>query len=302
MYDVIIVGAGPAGLSAAIYSSRAGLKTLILEKGAPGGKVFLTHQIDNYPGFDSISGRELATTMHKHSTQYGAKYEYGEVLEILDVDGIKKIKTNVAEYETKAVIVATGTENKKLGTKGEEAYSGKGVSYCAVCDGNFFSGEDVVVIGGGNSALEESLYLAKICKTVTIIHRRDEFRSENITIDAVRACENIKFELFTEVEEFIGDDVLNSVRVRNNKTNEIKEIPTKGAFVYVGLKPISNILEKFDILCENKNVIADKNMRTKEKGIYTAGDLNDKELRQIVTAVSDGARAGQSVIEDSKFW
>lgn len=300
IYDVAIIGAGPAGLTAAIYASRAGLNTLIIEKGAPGGKVFLTHKIDNYTGYSSISGRELAKEMHTHALKFGAKYEYGDVQSIQDLGETKKIITNVNEYESKTIIIATGTDNKKLGAKGELELAGKGVSYCAVCDGGFFKDMEVAVVGGGNSALEESLYLADICKKVTIIHRRDEFRAENFIVEKVKKIPNIEFEYFSEVKEIVGEDKVESVLIVNNKTKEEKIIPIAGIFIYVGLKPITNICENLDILDQNLNTIPDENMRTKIKGIYSAGDVNKKHLRQISTAISDGAIAAQSVIEDLK--
>lgn len=300
-YDVTIIGAGPAGLTAAIYASRAGLKTLILEKGAPGGKVFLTHKIDNYTGYTSISGRDLSKEMHKHALSFGAVYEYGDVERIEDMGEDKKVITNTNTYETKSVIIATGTDNKKLGAIGEEEFYGKGVSYCAVCDGNFFKDRDVAVIGGGNSALEESLYLADICKTVTIIHRRDEFRGEKYVADKVREKENIILELDSELESITGDELVDNVNIINNKTKEQKKLAVKGVFIYVGLDPITAAFSNYDILDNNKNIASDKNMRTRVKGIYAAGDVNAKALRQISTAVNDGAIAAQSVIEDLKF-
>lgn len=300
-YDLIIIGAGPAGLTAAIYASRAGLKTLILEKGAPGGKVFLTHKIDNYPGYTSISGRDLAKEMHTHALSFGAKYEYGDVQRIEDFEEGKKVITSSEEYSTKAVIIATGTDNKKLNAKGEDEFYGKGVSYCAVCDGNFFKGKDVAVIGGGNSALEEALYLAEICKTVTIVHRRDEFRGEAYVADKVRETENIKLKLDSELQEITGENLVNNINIINNKTKVESKVSVDGVFIYVGLKPITKAFSNYDILDNNKNIASDQNMRTRVKGIYSAGDVNAKGLRQISTAISDGAIAAQSVIEDSKF-
>ncbi len=300
MYDVTIVGAGPAGLTAAVYASRAGLKTLILEKGAPGGKVFVTHLVENYPGFESITGRDLSQHMHKHALKFGAEYKYGDVTAIEPMETGHRIITNMEEIETKTVILATGTENRKLAVKGEEEFTGRGVSYCAVCDGNFFRDQDVTVIGGGNSALEEALYLADICKSVTIVHRRQEFRAEPYIVENVKKRENIHFELDAVCKEIKGEDVVNSVIIEDVNTRERKELPTTGVFIYVGLIAMTSNFDKLDILDENKNITVDKDMRTKIPGIYAAGDVTPKHLRQIATAVNDGAIAAQSVINDLK--
>ncbi len=300
MYDVVIVGAGPAGLTAAVYASRAGLKTMIIEKGAPGGKVFVTHLVENYPGYESVSGRELSSKMHKHALKFGAEYAYGDVQSIEPTSNGHKVISNMGEYETKAVILATGTENRKLAVKGEVEYAGKGVSYCAVCDGNFFKDRDVIVIGGGNSALEEALYLADICKSVTIVHRRQEFRAEDFIVENVKKRDNIKFELDTVCNEISGDDLVQSVEIENVVTGAKKTLPTAGVFIYVGLIAMTNNFEELEILDENKNIIVDQNMRTKLAGIYAAGDVIPKHLRQIATAVNDGAIAAQSVINDLK--
>ncbi len=298
-YDVTIIGAGPAGLTAAVYASRAGLKTLIIEKGAPGGKMFVTHLVENYPGFESISGRELSNHMHKHALKFGAKYEYGDVAKV-EQNGTNDftVLTNMGKYKTKAVILATGTENRKLGIAGENEYAGKGVSYCAVCDGNFFKDQDVVVVGGGNSALEEALYLSEICKSVTIVHRRQEFRAEGYIVENVKRRENINFELDSVVKEIKGDEIVNSIVTENVITKEQKVVKTSGVFIYVGLIAMTSNFGDLGILNEDKNIIVDSNMRTKIPGIYAAGDVIPKHLRQISTAINDGAIAAQTVIND----
>ncbi len=300
VYDLVIIGSGPAGQTAALYASRAGLKTLILEKAAPGGKVFLTHLVENYPGFPSIKGRELAQTMQKHALSFGAEYLYGDVESIIPVGDNKQVITNTNQFETRAVIIATGTENKQLGAKGEKEFLGKGVSYCAVCDGNFFKDEDVVVIGGGNSALEEALYLADICKSVTIVHRRQGFRAEQYIVDNVKKKENIILELDAVAESINGEELVHSVTVKNVITNDLKEIKTKGVFIYVGLQPITIPFNNLGILDDYNNVLVDSEMKTSVSGIYGAGDVTPKHLRQISTAISDGAIAAQSVINDLK--
>ncbi len=300
MLDLIIVGAGPAGLTAAIYASRAGLDTMIIERGAPGGKVFVTHMVENYPGFESISGRELSQTMHKHALKFGAKYEYGDVKEIIDLGETKKVITNMNEYEAKKVIIATGTENRKLGAEGEERLQGAGISYCAVCDGNFFKDKDVAVIGGGNSALEEALYLADICSSVTIVHRRQEFRAESYIVDKVKSRSNIKFVLDSNVVSFNGENLLESVTVENKNTKEQSTIDVSGAFVYVGLIPITSPFTDLGIVDERGNIKVDERLESKVKGIFVAGDVREKELRQIATATNDGAICAQNIINDLK--
>jgi thioredoxin reductase (NADPH) len=296
MYDVVIVGAGPAGLTAGLYTSRAGLKTLILEKAAPGGKVFLTHLIENYPGIESIGGRDLAMQMQKHALKFGAEYAFGDVSEIKDLGETKKVISTMGEYEAKAVILATGTENRKLGVPGEEEFLGKGVSYCAVCDGNFFKDQDVTVIGGGNSALEEALYLADICKSVTIVHRRQEFRAESFIVNKVKDHDKIKLELDSVLEEIAGSEQVENVVLKNVKTEETKTIDTKGVFIYVGLIPVTENFKPLEILDEYGNIKVTKDMETPVKGIYAAGDVIPKELRQIVTATNDRGIAAQALI------
>lgn len=300
MQDVIIIGAGPAGLTAAIYASRAGLDTLILEKGAPGGKMFVTHQIENYPGYEHVSGRELSQTMHKHALKFGAKYEYGDVLEIIDLGETKKIVTNMKEYETKKVIIATGTENRKLGAIGEDKLQGAGISYCAVCDGNFFKEKDVAVIGGGNSALEEALYLSAICKSVTIIHRRDEFRAEEYIVNKLKERENIKYIFNSTVESFNGEEKLKSITYIDKNTKLQNELNVEGAFIYVGLIPVTSPFNNLNIVSANGMIDVDERLESKVKGIYVAGDVREKTLRQIATAINDGAICAQNIINDLK--
>lgn len=300
MLDLIIIGAGPAGLTAAIYASRAGLETMIIERGAPGGKMFVTHSIENYPGFENVSGRELSQTMHKHALKFGATYEYGDVKEIVDLGSSKKVITNMKEYEAKKVIVATGTENKKLGAPGEEELQGAGISYCAVCDGNFFKGRDVAVVGGGNSALEEALYLADICNSVTIIHRRQEFRAEEYIVNKLKERENIKFILDSNVKSFNGTDKLESVTTINKFTNEETTTEVAGAFIYVGLIPITSPFNNLGIVDSRGNIAVNERLESNVKGIFVAGDVREKDLRQIATATNDGAICAQNVINDLK--
>ncbi|MFV0246401.1 MAG: thioredoxin-disulfide reductase [Mycoplasmatales bacterium] len=294
MYDLIIIGAGPAGLTSALYASRAGLKVLILEKAAPGGKVFLTHLVENYPGFESITGRELAQKMHKHALEFGAEYKFGNVEKIESVGDIKTVYTQDETYQAKNIVLATGTENRKLGVKGEEELLGHGVSYCAVCDGNFFKEKDVMVIGGGNSAIEEALYLSELCKTVTIVHRRHEFRAEPHIVENLKKKDNITYKLGYTVNSINGEDKVKSISLNNISSSEEEVINTDGVFIYVGLIPVTNLLETLG-LSENNLELSDT-YETKIKGVYVAGDLRDKKLRQITTASSDGAIVAQAII------
>lgn len=301
MFDVIIIGAGPAGLTSALYTSRAGLNTLVLEKAAPGGKVFLTDEVENYPGFKKIKGRELANQMKESSLAFGANYQYGDVEEVTELDnGNYLVKTNMDEYETRSVIVATGMVNKELGIPGEVEFQGRGVSYCAICDGNFFKEQDVAVIGGGNSALEEALYLADICKSVTLIHRRDEFRAEQYIVDKVLKKENINIIYDTVGVEVKGEEVVNGLVVENVKTKEQQTLDIKAVFIYIGFIPMTGYFDNLNITDENHNIKVDLNMRTDKPRIYGAGDVINKELRQITTAVNDGSIAAQSAINDLK--
>ncbi len=301
MFDVTIIGAGPAGLTSALYTSRAGLNTLVLEKAAPGGKVFLTDEVENYPGFKKIKGRELANQMKESSLAFGANYQYGDVEEVTELDnGNYLVKTNMDEYETRSVIVATGMVNKELGIPGEVEFQGRGVSYCAICDGNFFKEQDVAVIGGGNSALEEALYLADICKSVTLIHRRDEFRAEQYIVDKVLKKENINIIYDTVGVEVKGEEVVNGLVVENVKTKEQQTLDIKAVFIYIGFIPMTGYFDNLNITDENHNIKVDLNMRTDKPRIYGAGDVINKELRQITTAVNDGSIAAQSAINDLK--
>lgn len=301
MFDVTIIGAGPAGLTSALYTSRAGLNTLVLEKAAPGGKVFLTDEVENYPGFKKIKGRDLANQMKESSLAFGANYQYGDVEEVTELDnGNYLVKTNMDEYETRSVIVATGMVNKELGIPGEVEFQGRGVSYCAICDGNFFKEQDVAVIGGGNSALEEALYLADICKSVTLIHRRDEFRAEQYIVDKVLKKENINIIYDTVGVEVKGEEVVNGLVVENVKTKEQQTLDIKAVFIYIGFIPMTGYFDNLNITDENHNIKVDLNMRTDKPRIYGAGDVINKELRQITTAVNDGSIAAQSAINDLK--
>jgi thioredoxin reductase (NADPH) len=296
MYDVIIAGAGPAGMTAAVYTSRANLSTIMLERGVPGGQMANTEEVENYPGFDHILGPELSTKMFEHAKKFGAEYGYGDVKEIVDHGDYKVVKAGSKEYKARSVIVATGAEYKKLGIPGEKELSGRGVSYCAVCDGAFFKGKELVVIGGGDSAVEEAVYLTRFASKVTIIHRRDQFRAQKILQD--RAFNNDKVEfIWNHVVNEINADggKVGSVSIENTETGEKKDFKTDGVFIYIGMLPLNASVKDLGILNEEGYVVTNEEMETKVPGIYAAGDIREKSLRQIVTATGDGSLAAQNV-------
>lgn len=296
MYDVVIIGAGPAGMTAALYASRANLNVVMIERGAPGGQMNNTAEVENYPGFDSILGPDLANKMYENAERFGAKNAYGIVKEIKDQGDYKEVITDDEVYQTKTVIVATGCDHRKLGVPGEDEYAGRGVSYCAVCDGAFFRNKKLVVVGGGDSAVEEAIYLTRFAKEVVIIHRRDELRAQQIIQERAFANEKISFIWDTVVEEITGNEmVVQSVKTRNIKTDEVKEETADGVFIYVGLDPLTEPFQTSGILNEEGWVVTDNNMQTKIPGVFAVGDAREKELRQITTAVGEGSIAGQGV-------
>ncbi|CAM5797025.1 MULTISPECIES: thioredoxin-disulfide reductase [Brevibacillus] len=294
IYDVIIAGAGPAGMTAAVYTSRANMSTLMLERGIPGGQMANTEEIENYPGFGSILGPDLSTKMFEHAQKFGAEYAYGEIKEVKDEEPYKRVITSDKEYLAKSVIIATGAEHRLLGVPGEKELSGRGVSYCAVCDGAFFRGKELVVVGGGDSAVEEAVFLTRFASKVTIIHRRDQFRAQKIL--QKRAFDNEKIEVIwdTVVKEIRGDGKVQSVLLENLKTGEEREFPTDGAFIYVGMDPLTESVRNLGITNEAGYVLTDERMHTKVKGVFAAGDVREKMLRQVVTATGDGSIAAQS--------
>ena len=296
-YDVVILGAGPAGMSAAVYASRAGLKTAMLEKGAPGGKLVKTNEISNYPGFVTSGGPELALKMFEHSTAFGAEYLYGDVTKLNDLGEIKEIELMDGSTVTaKAVIIATGRDEKLLNVPGEQRYTGQGVSYCAVCDGAFFKDEEVAVIGGGNSALEEAMYLTQFAKKVYIVIRRDVFRADEIVQQQL--AENDKIEVIRKhvpVEVTGENGKVCGIVLKDVETEEKMTLNVKAVFPYIGQDPGTSFVSHLDILDTQRYILTDEHMATKVPGIYAAGDVVAKTLRQVVTATSDGAIAAQSV-------
>ena len=296
-YDVVIIGAGPAGLTAAIYASRANLSVLIIEAGVNGGKLSKTYEIENYPGIKSISGLELANQLTEHGQKFGAKLIAGEVKQIKEGEEGNVILTDGRVFDARAIIVATGTKERTLDLPHADEFTGRGISYCAVCDGFFYRKKQVAIIGGGNSALEEALYLASLAEKVTIIIRRDVFRADASVIDRVKA--NEKIEIITKhvpSELVIEDDRICGLKIRNVDTNEESIVPCKGIFPYIGADPCTGFLDA-SILDERGYIKVNPDMSTAIKGIYGAGDCIQKDLRQVVTACNDGAIAANSIIK-----
>lgn len=295
IYDVIIIGAGPAGMTAAVYTSRANLSTLMIERGVPGGQMANTEEVENYPGYESILGPELSTKMFEHAKKFGAEYAYGDVKEIIDGKEYKTLVVGDKQYKAHAIIIATGAEHRKLNVPGEAELSGRGVSYCAVCDGAFFRGKELVVVGGGDSAVEEAIYLTRFATKVTIIHRRDELRAQKILQQRAFANDKIEF-LWNHVVKQINekDGKVGSVTIASTKTGEEVEFKTDGVFIYIGTDPLSKPFENLGITNEEGYIVTNDRMETSIPGIFAAGDIREKELRQIVTATGDGSVAAQS--------
>lgn len=296
MYDVIIIGSGPAGMTAALYAARSELKTLLIERGAPGGQMNNTAEVENYPGFDTIMGPDLAYKMYEPLERFGVENAYGFVTEVIDCGETKTVQTEEEAYTAKSVIIATGAVHRHLGVPGEEAFAGRGVSYCAVCDGAFFRDKELVVVGGGDSAVEEAIFLTRFASKVTIIHRRDELRAQKIIQERAFNNDKIAFIWDSVVEEITGNDkVVTGVQVKNVKTNEVSEVPCGGVFVYVGLDPISDPFKKLGITDASGWIKTDSEMKTEIPGIFAVGDVRAKDLRQITTAVGEGGTAGFQV-------
>ncbi|GGN66624.1 thioredoxin reductase [Oceanobacillus indicireducens] len=297
LYDVIIAGAGPAGMTAAVYASRANLKTLMIERGIPGGQVANTEDVENYPGYDHILGPDLSNKMFEHAKKFGAEYAYGDIKDVVDHGDYKTVIAGNKEYNTKSLIITTGAEHKKLGIPGEEELAGRGVSYCAVCDGAFFKERHLVVVGGGDSAVEEGMYLTRFASKVTIIHRRDELRAQKILQERAFNNEKIEFIWDTGVTEINGENgKVASVTLENRNTGEKSDFPTDGVFIYIGTEPLSEPFQSLGITDEEGYIPTDENMATKIPGVFAAGDIRDKKLRQIVTATGDGSIAAEEAI------
>ena len=294
IYDVVIVGAGPAGMTAAVYASRANLKTVMLERGVPGGQMANTEDVENFPGFDFITGPELSSKMFEHAQKFGAEYKYGDLQSVEDHGTYKLLKTSSEEFKTRTVIIATGAEYKKIGVPGEELLTGRGVSYCAVCDGAFFKERELVVIGGGDSAVEEGVYLTKFASKVTIVHRRAELRAQKILQERAFKNDKIEFIWDTELQSINGDGKVGSVTLLDKNTGNTYDYDTDGVFVYIGMLPLTKPFKNLGILNELNYVETNREMETSVPGIFAAGDVIDKTLRQIVTATGDGSIAAEN--------
>lgn len=303
-FDVLIVGSGPAGISAAIYSQRASLKTGIIEKDAPGGKIVKTAFIENYPGFKSVSGPELAYGMFEQMNNTGVKYIYGNVVEIKKINDFFHVSSEdgMIKY-SKVVIIASGMNEKKIGIPGEKEYYGKGLSYCAICDGPLYKNKPIAIIGGGNSALEEALYLSDLSPEIHLIHRRKEFRADQMIIDKVKANKNIFLHLDNIPISFNGDGKkINSITIEDINNNIQTNIKIDCIFPFLGFLPVNNFILNFNIIDDNGFIIVNKNMATSIDGLYSVGDVNKKQYRQISTAISDGtiaALAAKKYIDDT---
>ncbi len=298
MNDVVIIGSGPAGLSAAIYAKRAGFSALVIEK-APmsGGQIVNTYEVDNYPGLMGIGGYELAVKLREHAEAMRAEFAEGEVSQIRLNGELREAVTKDKVYPAKAVVIAAGAEHSKLGAEGEDRYLGKGVSYCAVCDGAFFRGKTVAVIGGGDAAAEDALFLAKGCKKVYLIHRRDRLRAAGILQERIRSVPNIETVWDTVLEKIDGGEIVERIHTANQKTGEKGALSVDGVFIAVGIKPQSAGFADLVQTDENGYIEAGEDCRTSIEGIYAAGDIRTKPLRQVVTAAADGANAIAAIQE-----
>lgn len=296
IYDVIVIGAGPGGLTAALYASRSNLSTLIIERGVPGGQMMNTAEVENYSGFSSIKGPELSENMYEGAIRFGAEHIYGDVKEIIDSREYKTVLSGKKEYKAKAIVIATGAEHRKLGADGEAQYNGRGVSYCAVCDGAFFRNKHLMVIGGGDSAVEEGTYLTQFAEKVTIVHRRDELRAQKILQERAFKNEKVDFIWNATAETIFGDDMkVTGLKLKDTKTGEFRDVSADGVFIYVGILPNSNQFKNLGITDQEGWIVTNERMETAIPGIFAVGDVRLTPLRQIATAVGDGSLAGDNV-------
>ena len=287
MYDIIIVGAGIAGMTAAIYAKRAGKEVLLLDEVSYGGQIINSNSVENYPGFSSISGYELATSIFNQTQNFGVSFKMERVVNITES---RKVITNKNKYQARAIIIASGLRHRRLDVIGEDKFLGKGLSYCATCDGNFYKNLDVCVVGGGNTALEDALYLSNICNHVYLIHRRDKLRGDKYLIDLLNKKDNVSFIFDSVVKEIRGDDKISSVLLLNKTNNKEVSINVSGVFVAVGYEPSSKVFNNI-INLDERGYIKSDDCTTNVSGIFVAGDVRSKKLRQLVTASSDGAIA-----------
>lgn len=292
IFDMIILGGGPAGYTAALYASRAGLDTMLLEKMSPGGQMALTDVIDNYPGFEEgIDGFTLGMKMQTGAERFGARTEYAQVTDVDFSDIIKKVRTTNGTYHGKTIVISTGANPRKLCVDKEEELTGRGVHYCAHCDGRFYKGKTVAVVGGGNSAVSDALYLSRLAEKVYVIHRRDSLRAEKIYREMLMKTENTEFLWYNTVSEILSEDRVTGVKIKNVNTKEEKEIKLDALFVSIGREPVTQFLKDKIKLDDAGYVVADETTKTSEDGVFAAGDVRTKPLRQVVTAAADGAVA-----------
>lgn len=298
-FDAIIIGAGAAGLTAGIYLSRAKVNTLILNEGAVGGQMVLTHEIANYPGVENVSGYTLARTMKTQAQKFGCKIKSNIKITSLEFnDEIKKVVVNDKDvYTSNAVIIATGGKSRMIGAIGEEEFKGKGISYCATCDGDFFQDKEIIVVGGGNSALEEAVSLTKYASKITVVHQFDYFQALEHYVEEAKKNEKISFIMESKIVEFIGDEKLKEVKIQNQRTGEISRMKIDGVFVFIGYVPNTETLQGIVELNRWNEIVVDKDMRTNLPGVFAAGDSIQKRYRQVTTAVADGTIAALTAAE-----
>lgn len=293
VFDLVIIGSGPAGLTAGIYASRAQIDTVIIERnGMSGGQIINTYEVENYPGIPGISGFDLAMKFREHCDQLGARFVEGDVVSFEVKEGIKEIcLDNGAVYRAKAVVIATGAVNRKLRVPGEEELAGFGVSYCATCDGAFFKNKTTAVVGGGDVAIEDAIFLARLCKKVYIVHRRDEFRAAKRLISKLAQLDNVEVIWNSVVESIYGKETVDGIQLKDTKSGEISKLAVEGVFVAVGTMPTSSVYQGVIAMDEAGYIIADESCKTNVAGVFAAGDIRTKPLKQIITAASDGANA-----------
>lgn len=296
MYDVLVIGSGISGMTAAIYCLRAGLNIAIIEKSIYGGQMSITNEIENYPGINKISGFELSQSIYEQVKNLGGKFVFDEIKSV-DLKGdIKILKSSKNIYKSKVLIISVGIKRRNLGCKGETEFTGKGISYCATCDGAFFKNKNVIVVGGGNTALEDALYLSNICKKVTMVVRKPHFRGEKALINSVLSKPNIETKMEHIVEEIIGDNSVNSVRLKNTSNQEAYIIPINGIFIAIGYEPDNKIFLDQIELTPQGYFKSDETCKTNLEAVYVAGDCRDKSIRQLVTAASDGVVSANQAI------
>ncbi|HJB97404.1 MAG TPA: thioredoxin-disulfide reductase [Candidatus Acutalibacter pullicola] len=298
VYDVLVIGGGPGGYTAALYAARANLSVMVLEKLTPGGQMGTTDVIDNYPGFpEGVGGFELALQMQKGAQRFGAQTQLSEVISVELGGTVKQVRTQDGTYQARTVVLASGAHPRELGLSGEQELRGRGVSYCATCDGMFYRGKTVAVVGGGNTAVSDVLYLSRLCQKVYLIHRRDQLRASKVYLDPLQQAENVEFVWDSQVQKLLYGDMLTGVQVRHKKTGELREIPCDGLFVAVGHVPNTELYQGQVELDQAGYVLADETTQTNLPGVFAVGDLRKKPLRQVITAASDGAVAAHFIEE-----